>query len=87
VSTSSYFTGLPLGHFGAGIADPGWKFGTWSANGRGKCADQKYTCQSLDDILRLPVGELFLPDAAIALWFPQYAGPKLAARHIARMEL
>jgi N6-adenosine-specific RNA methylase IME4 len=69
---SDYF-GVPLGHFGAGIADPGWSFGTWSAKGRGKCADQKYRCDSLDDILRLPVGELFRPDAALALWFPQYA--------------
>jgi hypothetical protein len=82
MTISTYFTAaqggidLPLGHYGTGIADPGWNFGTWSANGRGKCADQQYTCQSLDDILRLPVGELFLDDAALALWYPQYAGPQ-----------
>jgi N6-adenosine-specific RNA methylase IME4 len=76
MSLSDYFTGLPLRHFGAGIGDPGWNFSTWSANGRGKCADQKYTCQSLDDILRLPVGDLFLDDAAFAIWYPQYAGPQ-----------
>jgi N6-adenosine-specific RNA methylase IME4 len=69
---SDYF-GLPLGHFGAGIADPGWNFSTYSAKGRGKCADQKYRCDSIDDIKAMPVGELFKPDAAIALWFPQYA--------------
>ena len=73
---SPYFTGLRLGYYRTGIGDPGWNYGTWSANGRGKCADQKYMCQSLDDILRLPVGELFLDDAAFALWFPQYAGAK-----------
>jgi N6-adenosine-specific RNA methylase IME4 len=72
--SSGYFTGLPLGYFGAGIADPGWYFGTYSAKGRGKCADQKYRCDSLTDITAMPVGELFKPDAAIALWFPQYAG-------------
>jgi N6-adenosine-specific RNA methylase IME4 len=72
---ANYFD-LPLGHFRAGIGDPGWNFATWSVNGRGKCADQKYTCQSLDDILHLPVGELFLDDAAFALWYPQYAGPQ-----------
>jgi N6-adenosine-specific RNA methylase IME4 len=81
MKTSKYFTAaqggtdLSLGHYGAGIADPGWNFGTWGPNGRGKCADQQYRCDSLDDILRMPVGELFRDDAAIALWFPQYASP------------
>jgi N6-adenosine-specific RNA methylase IME4 len=40
---------------------------------RGKCADRKYRCDPLVMIKSLPVGELFLPDAAIALWWPQYA--------------
>jgi N6-adenosine-specific RNA methylase IME4 len=70
---SAYFNRLLLGHYGAGIVDPGWRFGTWSPRGRGKSADQKYRCDSLADIKALPVGELFKPDAAIALWFPQYA--------------
>jgi N6-adenosine-specific RNA methylase IME4 len=70
--TSSYFTGLPPHHFGAGIVDPGWPFGTWSAKGRGKCADQKYRCDPLEGIKAMPVAELFKPDAAIALWYPQY---------------
>jgi N6-adenosine-specific RNA methylase IME4 len=74
MNTSDCFTGIPLGYFGAGIVDPGWYFGTYSAKGRGKCADQKYRCDSLADIKAMPVGELFKPDAAIALWFTQYAG-------------
>jgi N6-adenosine-specific RNA methylase IME4 len=65
--------GLPINHFGAGIADPGWRFGTWGPRGRGKCADQKYRCEPLEAIKALPVGSLFKPDAALALWFPQYA--------------
>jgi N6-adenosine-specific RNA methylase IME4 len=72
--SSDYFIDLPLNYFGAGIVDPGWHFGTYSNSGRGKCADRKYRCDSLDDIKALPVGELFRPDAAIVLWFPQYAG-------------
>jgi hypothetical protein len=52
---------VPLDRYGAGIADPGWNFATLSANGRGKCADQKYTCQSLDDILSLPSVNCSLP--------------------------
>jgi N6-adenosine-specific RNA methylase IME4 len=71
---SAYFTGLPLGYFGAGIVDPGWNFSTYSPKGRSKCADRKYRCDSLDDIKAMPVGELFKPDSSIALWFPQYAG-------------
>jgi N6-adenosine-specific RNA methylase IME4 len=74
LATSGYFTGLPLARFGAGIVDPGWRFGTYSDKGRGKCADQKYRCDSLADIKAMPVGTLFKPDAAIALWFTQYAG-------------
>jgi N6-adenosine-specific RNA methylase IME4 len=66
------FGDLPRGHFGAGIADPGWHYGTYSDKGRGKCADRKYRCQRLDEIKALPVGELFKLDAAIALWLPQY---------------
>jgi N6-adenosine-specific RNA methylase IME4 len=71
---STYFTGLPLGYFGAGIGDPGWYWRTFTDKGRGK--SRQYTCQSLDDILRLPVGELFLDDAAFALWNTQYANAK-----------
>jgi N6-adenosine-specific RNA methylase IME4 len=70
---SDYF-GLPLGHFGAGIVDPGWYFATWSPKGRGR--SRQYTCQSLDEIKALPVGELFLPNAAIALWSTQIANAK-----------
>jgi N6-adenosine-specific RNA methylase IME4 len=71
---STYFTGLPLAHFGAGIADPGWYFTTFSQKGRGKA--RQYTCQSLEEITRLPVGELFRRDAALAVWCTQYAAAK-----------
>jgi N6-adenosine-specific RNA methylase IME4 len=73
LAATDMFASLPLGHFGAGILDPGWSFGTWSPLGRGKCADQQYRCDPLEAIKALPVGSLFKPDAAIALWWPQYA--------------
>jgi N6-adenosine-specific RNA methylase IME4 len=69
---SGYFTGLPLGHFGGGIIDPGWRFTTFSPRGRDKCADQHYRCDPIDVIKAFPVAALFKPDAAVALWFPQY---------------
>jgi N6-adenosine-specific RNA methylase IME4 len=73
--SSVYFPGLPTNHFGAGIADPGWQFSTWSSKGRGKCADRQYRCNGLEAVKALPVGTLFRPDAAIALWFPQHMVP------------
>jgi N6-adenosine-specific RNA methylase IME4 len=68
---SPCFTGIPRGHFGAAIVDPPWPFRTWSAKGRGKCADQHYGCLQVPEIEALPVGSLLRRDAAIALWFPQ----------------
>src|SRR6516162_836287 len=74
---STYFTAarggidLRLGFYGSGILDPGWYFSTFSDKGRGK--SRRYLCQSLDQLMALPVGELFLDDAAVALWLTQYA--------------
>jgi N6-adenosine-specific RNA methylase IME4 len=70
---SGYFTGLPLNYFGAGIVDPGWRFATYSAKGRGKCADRHYHCDPLTVIKTMPVGELFTLNATIAVWVPQFA--------------
>jgi N6-adenosine-specific RNA methylase IME4 len=72
ISGATYFAGLPLGYFGAGIIDPPWHFGTWSDKGRGKCADRHYDCLSLTEIEALPISELFKRDAAVALWLPQH---------------
>jgi N6-adenosine-specific RNA methylase IME4 len=73
------FADLPHDHFGAGIADPPWNFATYSARGRGKCADQHYSCMSLEAIAALPVGSWFKRDAALGLWFPQYVAPEIVA--------
>jgi N6-adenosine-specific RNA methylase IME4 len=63
------FDGLPRGHFGAGIIDFPWHWGTYSAKGRGKCAE--YDCLHPDHLKTLPVAALFKPDCAVAFWFPQ----------------
>jgi N6-adenosine-specific RNA methylase IME4 len=65
------FAGLPRGYFRVAIADPGWRFGTWSARGREKCADKHYRCEEIAQIAALPVGELMAPDAVLFLWVLQ----------------
>jgi N6-adenosine-specific RNA methylase IME4 len=78
--TSAYFTAarggidLPLSYYGAGSIDPGWYWTSFSERGRGR--SRQYLCQSLDEIMALPVGELFLDNAAVALWCTQYANAK-----------
>ena len=75
--TPHYFTAqrggadLPLHYFTCGIIDPGWHWATRSDKGRGK--SRQYTCSPIDELLALPVGELFAPVAAVALWNTQYA--------------
>ena len=64
---SGPFAGLLRGHFRVVVADPGWKFRTWSARGRGKCADRHYRCEELERIASLPVGELAAPDSILCL--------------------
>jgi N6-adenosine-specific RNA methylase IME4 len=68
-SSASPFAGLPRNYFGAILADPPWRFETWSENGRGRCADRHYTIP--DDSLylpNLPVGSLAAPDCVLFLW-------------------
>lgn len=75
-------TDLPAGPFGAILADPPWRFETWSPNGRDRSADQHYlqTCKRwgaaegafatipLDALCSLPVADCAAPDCALFLW-------------------
>src|SRR5262249_32151814 len=54
--TSGPFIGLPIGYFRIAHIDPPWTFHAWSHRGDGKGACQHYKCQTLDDIMALPVG-------------------------------
>lgn len=60
-----------LGQFGTILADPPWQF----TNRTGKMAPehrrlQRYPTMTLDDILRLPVADLSLPQSHLYLWVP-----------------
>jgi N6-adenosine-specific RNA methylase IME4 len=63
------FAGLPPGAFKVIIADPPWRFRTYSDQGLQKSPQTHYDCMDLDTIKALPVGALAHPDGcALALW-------------------
>ena len=54
--------------FGVILADPPWVYTLHSGGTKSRCAEQYYDTQSLDDIRRLPVGELSAKDCTLFLW-------------------
>lgn len=62
------FEGLERGHYAVIMADPPWRFLTYSARGRRKSADRHYNCMTLDDLKALPVAELAAPNCALFFW-------------------
>jgi len=75
-------TPLPTGPFGCILADPPWRFTTFSAKGRGRCPDgpltrnqsrqnspaRHYDTMSLEDIKALPVQAAAARDCVLILW-------------------
>jgi N6-adenosine-specific RNA methylase IME4 len=73
---------LPAGPFGAILADPPWRFATWSPLGRDRSADKHYLKQAracgaaedafttlpLEDICAMPVADCAADDAVLFLW-------------------
>ena len=73
---------LPQGPFGAILADPPWRFKTFSPKGRDRCPDaplkraesrqnrpeRHYATMPLADIKRLPVGDIAARDCVLFLW-------------------
>ena len=68
------FDDLPRGHFGAILADPPWKFVTYSERGQGRSASRHYKVMTFEEIASLPVHDVAAPDAWLFLWVP---GPHL----------
>lgn len=66
---TNIFAPLQPGKYRAILADPPWKFKTYSPKGLGKSADGHYVTQSLDWIKSLPVASLAHPEGcALVLW-------------------
>lgn len=62
---------LPVGKFGTILADPPWKFD----NRTGKIAPEhkrlyRYQTMTNDEIIKMPVSELALPQSHLYLWIP-----------------
>ena len=49
-------------------ADPAWTFLTRSAKGKGRSAEQHYSCLTIDEIKALPVRDLAAEDCVLFLW-------------------
>lgn len=49
-------------------ADPPWEYRTYSKKGKGRSAESHYPTMKLEDIKKLPVGELADKDCALFLW-------------------
>ena len=55
-------------HYGLILADPPWQFALHSAKGEAKSPQSHYSCDTLEDIARLPVAKLAAPDCALMMW-------------------
>ena len=49
-------------------ADPPWQFKVYSSKGLGRSEESHYPTMSLEEIKRLPVGELAANDCALFMW-------------------
>jgi N6-adenosine-specific RNA methylase IME4 len=67
---SDPFADLPRGHFGAILADPPWRFKTWSGKGLGRSADRHYSTMAEVDVRFLPVDQVAAEDSVLFLWVP-----------------
>lgn len=54
--------------YGVILADPPWRFSTYSEAGKGRSAEAWYECLSLEDICALPVENLAAKDCVLFLW-------------------
>ena len=61
-------TDLPGGKYGAILADPPWRFETWSVKGTDRSPDKHYDTMHDGDIGTMPVGDLAAPDCALFMW-------------------
>jgi N6-adenosine-specific RNA methylase IME4 len=59
---------LPRAYFGAILADPPWRFETWSDAGRDRSADRHYPTMTMDEIRAVDVAALAARDSVLFLW-------------------
>ena len=59
---------FPKQKFGVIYADPPWNFDSWSEKGQGRSPSQHYKTMTVEDICRLPVGDIAADNSYCALW-------------------
>lgn len=59
---------LPPRPFGVILADPPWRFVTWSAKGEGRSPQRHYRTMTVDEIKAMPVAASAGRDCALFLW-------------------
>lgn len=69
---------LPSGRYGVILADPAWRFKSWSENGMDRAADNHYPTKEIEEIKALGVGEIAHRDCVLFLWVTV---PMAAAGH------
>lgn len=63
------FDGLTKNGYGAILADPPWKFETWGSQENSEhCVERHYSTMTIDEISKLPVGDLAAKDAVLFVW-------------------
>lgn len=62
------FGDLPRGTAGVLLADPPWRFKTFSQKGEGKSPQRHYATMTFEEICALPVRDLAGPDCALFMW-------------------
>ena len=68
MTSFSDFTDIPLGRYSAIMADPPWRFATFSEKGRGKSAERHYQTMTLDAVKHLGVERIAAADCMLWLW-------------------
>lgn len=58
----------PEGKFAAILADPPWRFRTWSETNQNRSASNHYSLMTLPEICALPVVDLVAEDCVLFLW-------------------
>jgi N6-adenosine-specific RNA methylase IME4 len=54
--------------YGVILADPEWRFETWSLSGKDRSAENHYPCSALDEIKARPVSAIAAADCLLLLW-------------------
>jgi len=62
---------VPAGGFKTILADPPWRFRTWSETNQKKSASRYYALMTTEEIQALPVGEVAAPNCTLFLWVIQ----------------